>query len=175
MVLSRRTVLVRCCLEEENNMENIQTRLVKALTEKGQHIAAAESLTGGMISEMITAVPGASGVIELGICSYSNRIKNCILGVPQEILDEFTEYSSETACAMAEGVRKLSGADIAVSATGIAGPGGALPGKPVGSVWIGVSTQEGTRAKEYHFEGSRDEVRRQAAEAALVLALSAAG
>ena len=154
--------------------ENIRIRLVKKLTEKRLHIATAESLTGGMISEMITDVPGASGVLELGVCSYSNRIKHEVLNVPQDILDRFTEYSSETARAMAKGVRLAAGADIAVSTTGIAGPGGDLPGKPVGSVWIGISTAEGESAKEYHFTGSRDDVRRAAALEALSLAFQAA-
>ncbi len=151
--------------------KNVQTRLVECLLQKGMHIATAESLTGGMISEMITQVPGASGVIELGICSYSNRIKHLLLGVSEDTLETYTEYSLQTASEMAQGVRIAAGADIGISTTGIAGPGGAMPGKPVGSVWIGISTLDKTKSEEYHFSGSRDEVRAQAAQAALMLAL----
>ena len=152
-------------------MKDIACKAVELFKEKGITFGFAESLTGGMISEMITGVPGASGVIELGVCSYSNRIKAEILGVPREVLDEYTEYSSETAIKMAEGVRRLSGSDIGISSTGIAGPTGALPGKPAGSFWIGLAAPDGSRAWECHFSGSRDEVRLAAAQTALEKAL----
>ena len=147
-------------------------RLVEMLRENRLTIAAAESLTGGMISGMITSVPGASEIIELGICSYSNRIKHEILGVRQETLDEFTEYSHDTVREMAQGVRRLSGADIGISTSGIAGPSGGTPDKPVGTVYIGVSSRLGTRSIISPPVGNEDRegVRLLAALAAIDLA-----
>ena len=155
-----------------SEQESIQKRLVELLRSRGLHIAAAESITAGMISSLIAEVPGASEVLELGICSYSNRIKHEVLGVSQDTLDKYTEYSIETAMEMADCVRRRAGADIAVSTTGIAGPGGGDAARPVGTVFIGISTGEMTRAYEYHFSGSRNEIRRSAAGKALEVAFS---
>lgn len=118
-------------------------RVVELLTSNSKTIAAAESCTGGMISQLITSVPGASAVFELGVCSYSNRIKHEILKVEDSTLSNFTEVSAETAKEMARGVRKLSGSDIAVSVTGIAGPGGGTAEKPVGTVYAGFDYEGG--------------------------------
>ena len=126
----------------------LEYALVARLKEKGMKIATAESLTGGMVSESITRVPGASGVLECGVCSYSNRIKHEILGVSEETLEKYTEYSAQTACEMAQGVRSLSGADIGVATTGIAGPGGGSKERPVGLVYVGISTKDRTFAKK---------------------------
>ncbi len=137
-------------------------QFVELLKGKGLKVATAESLTGGMISELITRIPGASGVIECGVCSYSNRIKHKVLGVSQETLDKYTEYSEQTAIEMAKGIKMLSGADIGVSTTGIAGPGGGSEDKPVGLVYIGVSAKE-SRAYKFDFSQSgkndRDKIR----------------
>ncbi len=138
-------------MQEDKEIAELSSQLVDLLKSKKMHISSAESLTGGMVSESITAVPGASEVIECGVCSYSNRIKHELLGVSLETLEKYTEYSIQTACEMADGVRRLSGADIGVSTTGIAGPSGALPGKPVGFTCIGISTAENTYAKEFIF------------------------
>lgn len=138
-------------MQEDKEIAELSSQLVDLLKSKKMHISSAESLTGGMVSESITAVPGASEVIECGVCSYSNRIKHELLGVSLEALEKYTEYSIQTACEMADGVRRLSGADIGVSTTGIAGPSGALPGKPVGFTCIGISTEEKTYAKEFIF------------------------
>lgn len=138
-------------MQEDKEIAELSSQLVDLLKSKKMHISSAESLTGGMVSESITAVPGASEVIECGVCSYSNRIKHELLGVSLEALEKYTEYSIQTACEMADGVRRLSGADIGVSTTGIAGPSGALPGKPVGFTCIGISTAENTYAKEFIF------------------------
>ena len=142
---------------------DIQMKLVEALKEKGLKAATAESLTGGLISKRITEISGSSEVFECGICSYSNRIKHDILGVPNDILEKYTEYSSETAVAMAEGVRKLSGADIGISTTGIAGPNGGTAEKPVGLVYVGISTKNHSFAKELHLSRNlpdeRDKIR----------------
>ena len=118
---------------------DLQTAAVRALKEKNLHVAVAESCTGGYVAKRITDVSGASDVFECGICSYSNRIKHQILGVKQETLDTFGAISEETAREMAEGVRRVSGAEIGVSVTGNAGPQ-ASEGKDVGLVYIGVDS-----------------------------------
>lgn len=118
-------------------LDKTVTRVVKLLTLSNKSIATAESCTGGLLSQLITSVSGASQVFELGVCSYSNRIKNQVLGVPFEIIDKYTEVSQQTAILMAEGIQKISGADICVSVTGIAGPGGGTEKNPVGTVYTG--------------------------------------
>ena len=142
---------------------------------KNKHIkaATAESLTGGLISKKITDVAGASEVFECGICSYSNRIKQHILGVRKETLQEYSEYSIQCAEEMAQGVRRLSGADIGISTTGIAGPGGGTEEKPVGTVYVGISTENDTKAYKLCFgaDHSREEIREMSAEQALILAV----
>ena len=127
---------------ESNNicMEDLPQLLVGTLSEKGLKIATAESCTGGLISKMITDVSGASAVFDCGVCSYANNIKEKVLEVSAEDLRTKGAVSEEVAKQMAEGVRKLSGADIGISTTGIAGPTGGTALKPVGTVYIGVST-----------------------------------
>ncbi len=112
--------------------------IVKYCCSKNYSISTAESLTGGMISKYITSVPGASEIFELGVCSYSDRIKNKVLGVRKETLSEYTAVSRRTAEEMSLGIKKLSGSDIAVAATGIAGPGGGTEQAPVGTVYVSV-------------------------------------
>ena len=110
---------------------------VKLLKAKGLTIATAESCTGGLLSERITSVSGASDVFELGICSYSCRIKNEILGVDTDVIEKYGVVSSETALEMVRGIKRISSADVCVSVTGIAGPSGGTPEQPVGTVYIG--------------------------------------
>lgn len=143
--------------------------LVEKLKAKGLKIAAAESLTGGLIAKTITDVSGASEIFELGVVSYSNRIKNRILNVSTETLERFGAVSEQTAKEMALGVLKLSFADIAVSATGVAGPGES-EGKAVGTVFVGVATKNSAFAQEFSFSGNRDEIRNAAVKAALEMA-----
>ena len=138
---------------------------------KGKTLVTAESLTGGGIGNALTAVPGASEVYKGGVISYVNDVKAGVLGVPQEILDRYGAVSSWTAGYMASGVRKLLKADIAVSVTGLAGPGGDEFGHPVGTVYIGYESSSKALVKQYHFEGSREEVRSRTIEAALRLIL----
>lgn len=138
---------------------------------EGKTLATAESCTGGMIGQLLTAVPGASSVYKGGVVSYCNEIKHRLLGVEEEILSEHGAVSAPVARAMAQGARKLLDADIAVSVTGLAGPGGDEFGNPVGTVFIGYSDAKVTLAEEYHFSGDRDAVREQAAQAALKLIL----
>ncbi len=147
--------------------------LLSYLREKGLTFAAAESCTGGMIGETVTALPGASEVFLGGVISYANSVKENVLGVSPETLASCGAVSRETAREMAEGVRRLTGADIAVSVTGIAGPGGGSPEKPVGTVCFGVADKNGTEAQRIQFDPSltREEIRFAAVEYALRLAI----
>ncbi|SFW43050.1 CinA family protein [Ruminococcus flavefaciens] len=117
----------------DKTVENV----VKLLEREGLTIATAESCTGGLLSELITSVSGASAVFELGICTYSQRIKTEFLGVPAEVIQEFGVVSEETALSMVKGLKIRSGADVCVSVTGIAGPSGGTADTPVGTVYIG--------------------------------------
>ncbi len=150
--------------------EKISKQLVDLLKGKGLKIASAESLTGGMISEIITGIPGASEVIECGVCSYSNRIKHELLGVSRETLDKYTEYSEQTAIEMAEGIKRISKADIGISTTGIAGPGGGSDEKPVGLVYIGVAAKE-SMAYKFNFSENGKNDRNRIRELASVNAI----
>lgn len=163
----------------ETDADEPEKTLVQILKTNNMKIAAAESLTGGMISEYITRVSGASQVFECGVCSYSNRIKHEILGVSSETLEKYTEYSEQTAAEMAAGIRRLSGADMGVSTTGIAGPSGGTEDKPVGLVYIGISTKERTYAKKFMFGSKtgdeREHIRKLACINALTLAVKELG
>jgi len=150
----------------------IAPELVSLFSEKHLTFASAESCTGGMIGAAVTDCPGASAVFLGGVISYANSVKESVLGVKAETLARFGAVSVETAREMAEGVRRLTGADIAVSVTGIAGPGGGSPEKPVGTVCFGISAVSGTEAVRVQFDPahSREEIRREAAAYALRLA-----
>ena len=149
-------------------------KLVKVLTEKKLTCATAESCTGGGVGYTITSVSGASAVFWGGVISYDNSVKHGTLGVPTEILETKGAVSSECASAMADGVRQRMGTDLAVSITGIAGPGGGTTEKPVGLVWFGVASKAGVRAEKMIFSGDRDTVRGSAIEHALCILLAAA-
>lgn len=137
----------------------------------GRTIATAESCTGGGIGAALTAVPGSSSVYKGGIVSYTNWVKEHILGVDGALLEELGAVSGPVAQAMADGARLLLQVDTAVSVTGLAGPGGDEFGNSVGTVFIGASNSRGSMAREYHFSGSRDAVRLQAVRTALELLL----
>ena len=147
--------------------------LIRMLLDKKATVATAESCTGGMVAARLTSVSGASGAFKYGAVTYCNEAKNILLGVSTETLDEHGAISAETAKEMAEGIRKVMGADIGVSVTGNAGPGAAEE-KPVGLVFVGVSSEKYSAVLKKHFEGDRISVREQSADAALLLALSAA-
>lgn len=155
---------------------DLQTAAVRALKEKNLHVAVAESCTGGYVAKRITDVSGASDVFECGICSYSNRIKHQILGVRQETLDTFGAISEEAAREMAEGVRRISGAEIGVSVTGNAGPQ-ASEGKDVGLVYIGVDSDHFRKVFMLHVnrkdQDARETIRYLASSHALSLILKA--
>ncbi len=137
----------------------------------GKTLVTAESLTGGGIGAALTSVSGSSAVYKGGVISYTNAVKNRILGVPLEILEEYGAVSEPVARAMAEGVRKLLEADISVSVTGLAGPSGDEYGNPVGTVFIGYADAFRREVKHCLFTGDREAVRKQTAEEALKLIL----
>lgn len=153
--------------ESSRLVTDLATRVVKEATDRGMHLATAESLTGGMIATALTSVPGASAVVNGGIVSYVNEVKHDVLGVDDKVLDTQGAVCETVAIEMAIGARRQLDADIAISVTGIAGPGGAEPGKPVGTVWMGVATTKGAHAECFHFEGDRQSVRQQTVAAAL--------
>ncbi|MBQ3264807.1 MAG: CinA family protein [Ruminococcus sp.] len=160
--------------QENINMEDLPRLLVDALSKKKKRIATAESCTGGMVSAAITSVSGASGVFDCGVCSYANFIKHKVIGVREETLGTYGAVSDRTAAEMARGVRLLSGADIGVSTTGIAGPLGGTQYKPVGLVYIGVSTEMGLKTEKMLLgenSADREQIRRLAVAAALYFAL----
>jgi nicotinamide-nucleotide amidase len=138
--------------ETDDTLENCIGRI---LAENGKTLATAESCTGGTISAMITSVPGSSAYFLGSVTSYANSIKTGVLGVPEEIIAEHGAVSSECVAAMAEGVRKLTGSDYSVATSGIAGPGGGSEEKPVGLVWIGVSSAKGTETFRAVFKSNR--------------------
>ena len=137
----------------------------------GKTLATAESCTGGGIGAALTAVSGASAVYKGGIISYTNWVKHNLLNVDEKMLETLGAVSAPVAEAMARGARSALQADIAVSVTGLAGPGGDEYGNPVGTVFIGYSDENRTISREFHFSGDREAVRRQAVDAALALIL----
>jgi PncC family amidohydrolase len=137
----------------------------------GKTLATAESCTGGMIGAALTAVPGASRVYKGGVVSYWSEVKEKLLGVSGEDLENLGPVSMQVAGSMAQGARKLLKTDVAVSVTGLAGPDGDEFGRPVGTVFVGFDNGARTVVRQYRFGGDRDAVRRQAAEAALKLIL----
>ena len=149
-------------------------KLVKVLTDKKLTCATAESCTGGGVGYAITGVAGSSAVFMGGIISYDNSVKHGVLGVSEEVLSTKGAVSSECATAMAEGARRLLKTDLAVSITGIAGPGGGSAEKPVGLVWFGLASTTGVTAEKKVFPGDREAVRTAAVEHALNLLLTEA-
>ena len=150
--------------EAEEGIEEIVLRLLR---ERGWTLATAESCTGGMVAERLTTVPGASDVFVGSVVAYSNEVKERELGVTT--LAEFGAVSAETAAAMAAGVRERLRADVGVAVTGVAGPGGGTPEKPVGLVYVHVETPEASRGIDFVYGADRDSIRRRATVAALHL------
>jgi nicotinamide-nucleotide amidase len=138
-------------------------------------LATAESCTGGMIAAALTEIAGSSDVVERGFVTYSNAAKSELLGVAPALIEAHGAVSGEVAAAMAAGALSHAPVDLAVSVTGIAGPGGATPGKPVGLVWLGLARRGGAVATERHvFPGDRAAVRRASVARALELLAAAA-
>jgi nicotinamide-nucleotide amidase len=137
------------------------------LTQRRLRLAVAESCTGGMIGGRITNVAGSSAYFEMGVVVYSNRSKTELLGVPADLVERRGAVSREVAQAMAAGIRERAGTDLGLAVTGIAGPEGGTPEKPVGLVYIALATADSVKAGEHRFLGNRGQVRRRAATAAL--------
>ncbi len=150
-------------------MTRLSSEVIRALA--GKTLATAESCTGGGIGAALTGVPGASNVYKGGIVSYWSEVKESLLGVPHQLLESHGAVSAPVARAMAQGVRRALEADVAVSVTGLAGPGGDEFGNPVGTVFIGYCDSRQTISRDFHFTGDREAVRTQAVEAALKLVL----
>lgn len=148
-------------------METLLSQIAAALLARKQTLATAESCTGGFVGAALTDLPGSSAWYLGGLVAYSNALKIRLLGVPPDVLDIHGAVSPETARAMAEGARRTCQADFAVSITGIAGPTGGTPEKPVGLVYMAVAAPHGTATFKHHFSGSRAEIRHAATDAAL--------
>lgn len=139
------------------------------LREKGCTVCTAESCTGGLAAAKIVNNPGASEVFETGYITYANEAKERLLGVKHSTLEQYGAVSGQTAREMAEGAVRASGSRCSIVTTGIAGPDGGTPQKPVGLVYIGCCIDEKTTVREYRFQGSRSKIREEAAQAALEL------
>lgn len=150
-----------------NDIIDLATRVGRALEANGLLLATAESCTGGGVSQAITEIPGSTGWFECGFVTYSNASKTELLDVSAALIAQFGSVSEEVAGAMAEGAIANSNADIAVSTTGIAGPTGAVPGKPVGTVCFGWSKGDTTYTERLVFSGDRRSVREQTVAHAL--------
>jgi len=150
--------------------EQLEEALGKLLIERNQKIAVAESCTGGLIAHKLTNVPGSSRYLDRAVVAYSNKSKIELLHVPEEMITGHGAVSREVAGAMAAGIRQISGVDIGLSTTGIAGPTGGSPGKPKGLVWIGYSDIHETISLKFNFGDGRSRVKERAAQAALDLA-----
>lgn len=152
-------------------MRELAEKLVAEFRARGLTCGTAESCTGGGVGSAITAVPGSSEVFMGGIISYDNSVKKSVLGVPESILDGVGPVSEECARAMAEGARRVLKVDVAVSVTGLAGPGGDGV-RPAGYIWFGIASAQGTRTVNCVFPGDRSAVRSAAVEQAVRLLLS---
>lgn len=155
-------------MPQSPDAQSLAAEIADRLLRRQQWLATAESCTGGLIAKTLTDRPGSSGWFERGLVSYSNRSKQELLGVPPEIIEKFGAVSRETAEAMAAGLLGEAPVDWALSVTGIAGPGGGSPDKPVGLVWMAwAGRHRPVQSQRHAFSGSRDAVRERAACAAL--------
>lgn len=149
----------------------MEKRVIEKLRERGLLLATAESCTGGLCAKRLTDVAGASQVFCGGVVSYTNDVKMRLLGVKEETLTQFGAVSGETAREMAEGVRKATGADVAVSVTGVAGPSSDEMGNVVGTVFIAFSSEQETISEKLQLSGDREKIREQSVNAMLWLVM----
>lgn len=151
----------------QNELSALAAELTTALASSGQTVTTAESCTGGWIAKLITDIPGSSAIFESGLVTYSNAAKQSLLGVGHDVLESHGAVSDPVVRAMADGARTRAAADIAVAVSGIAGPDGGTPDKPVGTVWFAWSTASTTEADCQQFSGDRNAVRAAAARYAM--------
>lgn len=147
--------------------DDLAEKLGDFLREKQWTLSVAETTAGGLISARIVAVPGSSAYYERGVVAYSKASKLDMLGMDEKVMGEFGAVSAETAIAMAEGIRQVSGTTLGVAETGIAGPIQGRSPKPIGTAFIALATPDGSRCEMFVFAGDRDAIRQQIAEAAL--------
>ena len=147
--------------------EAMEEVVARSLTENRATIAVAESCTGGLLAERLTNIPGSSVYFLGGVVCYSNELKSALVDVPAELIESKGAVSPEVALALADGIRKRTGATIGVGVTGIAGPGGGTPEKPVGLVHIGIADERGPRERRFQFPGDRERIRMHASQTAL--------
>jgi len=156
-------------------MEDLAKRAGELLKEMGLTLSLAESCTGGLIAHRLTNISGSSNYFLGGVVAYSNEAKEKILGVPHETLLRYGAVSEESAQAMAEGACRLFASDLALAVTGIAGPTGGTPEKPVGLVYIALAAEEEVRCERYIWKGDRLQNKAQSAEAALEMLIAYLG
>ena len=149
-------------------MASLEQEVGNLLRQQGLTLGVVESATGGLISYLITSVPGSSDYYKGSVIAYKNEVKVKVVGVKEETINRYGAVSYQVAGEMAEGGRKVLAVDICLADTGIAGPGGATLGKPVGLFYLGLSHQAGTYSQKHNFQGDREQNKRSAAEAALV-------
>jgi len=155
----------------KKNKDRLESVVGALLLKSAKTIAVAESCTGGLVAHRLTNVSGSSKYFRMGIVAYSNSVKVALLSVPYDTLRRFGAVSKNVACAMAKGIRKLSGCDMSLGITGIAGPTGGTKKRPVGLVFISFTSNVITTTRKCSFLGSREEIKRQTADAALDLVL----
>ena len=153
--------------------EQLEEKLGILLREWGWTIAVAETTTGGLISARIVSVPGSSAYYERGVIAYSALSKCEMLGIDEKVMDTYGAVSAEAVCEMARGVRKVSGADLGLAETGIAGPIRGRSPKPIGTAYIAVAGAEGVVCRDFQFDGDRDAIRNAIADAALQMVIEA--
>lgn len=150
-------------------MQDIISKIYKLLKKKQKTIAVAESCTAGLVSNLLTQISGSSKYFILGVVAYSNKAKKTILKIPEPVIAKKGAVSKEVACRMAEQVRKIVKTDLGVGITGIAGPTGVTPEKPVGTVFVAVNSKNKKICKKFHFTGNRLSIRKKAALESLEL------
>ena len=148
-------------------MTTLEQEVGDLLRRKGLTLGVVESATGGLISHLVTSVPGSSDYYQGSITAYSNQVKTRVVGVSEDTLSKYGAVSHQVAQEMARGGRKVLAASICLADTGIAGPGGATPGKPVGLFYIGLAGESGTESRQHNFTGDREQNKLAAARAAL--------